>query len=180
MNQLYMHSNAVNGLIGLMLSLFLAGCGGGSSGGNNTTSDSPVKVLAELQSGDCAIPENNSNFINGLSVGACNQPHNMQVAGRLDLSTISDPAYSAGADHPGQLAVQQKAYDQCQSVFESYTGVSFWPDNWKEAAVAGALSTQYDIETITPSASTWADGDRSVICLIVRLDGQPMSAPVGG
>jgi len=183
MNRINTRVNALNrliGLIGLMLTLLLAGCGGGGGSSSDTgSSDSPVKLLANLQPGDCAVPENNDNFVNGLSVGGCNQPHNMEVAGRFDFSTIGDPAYATGTDYPGHLAVQQKAYDQCQSVFKSYTGISFWPDNWKQAAAAGALSTQYDINTITPSASTWADGDRSVICLIVRLDGQPLRASVG-
>lgn len=188
MNRINTHSRTLTRLFGLLLSLLLVACGGGggSSGGSSSSGDtvnsSPsTKALTDLQAGDCATPENNGTFVNGLAVGDCSTPHNMEVAGRLDFSAIGDPAYAADAEYPGHLAVQQEAYKQCQPVFESWTGVPFWPENWKEAVAGGGTpSTTYDIETITPSASTWADGDRSVICLIVRLDGQQLTERVSG
>lgn len=165
MNKINVGRGAVNLFFATLLTLVLVACGGGggspSAANDNVGNPSAVATsLADLKNGDCTSPEQNSIFASGLDVTDCSEPHDMEVAGRFELSE------AAGVAYPGYLAIRQEAYKQCQPVFESWTGVAFW-------------DSKYDINTITPSASTWDDGDRSVICLIETVDGKPLTAAVG-
>jgi hypothetical protein len=152
----------------MVAGLSLAACGGGSDGGGDSTGDQTIPGsnnapgvidLADLKVGDCISPTDKDLFVSDMEVIDCREPHDMQVAGRFTF------AEAVGVEYPGFVAVQQDAYKQCQPAFEQFTGVAFF-------------DSPYDISTVTPSAATWADGDRDTICLIVNIDGAPLVATV--
>lgn len=147
--------------------LGLGGCGSGSGGGSSSAektanpggSSAGVTALADLKVGDCTSPTSDSLFVTDMAVVDCSEPHAAQLMGRFDFDGAQDAAY------PGFLAIQQGAYTQCEPIFERFTG-----------AVLFDLDSSYDISSITPSASSWADGDRTALCLLVDIDGIPLTA----
>lgn len=158
--------NSSPGLIHLaLITLALAACDGGGSvvhaSSGSPASGGPVgdggnaaglPQVADLTAGDCTTRVDDSLFVREAAVGDCDEPRAMEVAGGFAYAQPPETSY------PGLLAIRQRAYTRCQAVFEQFPGVAFW-------------DSDYDIETIMPSASTWADGDREVVCLIVDMQG---------
>lgn len=150
----------------MVAGLLLTACSSGNNGGSDSTGDQTIPAsnnapgvteLANLKVGDCVSPTDKDLFVSDMAVIDCSEPHDMQFVGRFTFAEAEEVEY------PGFLAIQQDAYQQCQAVFEQFTSVAFF-------------ESHYDINTITPSASTWADGDRDAICLIVNVDGAPLVA----
>jgi hypothetical protein len=68
-------------------------------------------------------------------------------------------------EFPGDEYVAGAADDTCGEAFAVYVGTS-------------VESSQYDIDWLVPSASTWADGDRQAVCLVVSGSGSPLTGNV--
>ena len=136
----------------LALGLGLGACGDGSSASKEGVSFDEVKV------GACGAPAADSVFVSRFKVGVCNAEHAMEVAGRFELT---DDDY---AEYPGVTELMLAMYDRCQAQFEAFVGIPFW-------------DSTYDLTTVTPSAGTWALGDRTVVCLVKDIDGEPLTSP---
>ena len=113
-------------------------------------------VLSDLPIGSCVITDQ-GYYVREVVETACNKLHDFQVAGSFERDE------GIGAEYPGTLELEYESYEKCQSIFESYTGIPFW-------------QSKFDISTVTPSASTWRDGDREVTCLLVDTDGNALAS----
>ena len=114
-----------------------------------------------LESGQCATPADDDLFVDDVELNDCDEAHLAEVIGSIEIEdgTYPDDAY------PGNDRIVPDAYEACQPRFEAYVGIPFW-------------DSVYDIRTITPSPSTWAEGDRTITCLVVDVDGAPLTRAV--
>lgn len=146
----------------VILSLLATACGGG--GGDNGGSNGPPSVekainISELEVGLCVSPEDDNLYVSEMWLPECGEEHLMEVAGLYQLEE------TVNSNYPSALGLKQRAYEDCQPYFERYVGIPFW-------------DSVYDIETITPSASTWGQGDREVVCLVVYAEGETLTTSV--
>lgn len=164
-------SNTLYSLLTISVCLSIMSCGG--SGGSQTpqtptpTPISPPVVtpsapelltLDALSAGMCTDLVDEINGVEFMSVKSCDQSHQYEVAGSYDLDGFGD-------EFPGSIAIERRVHKDCRPLFESHTGEEY-------------TGRGLGIETITPSVSTWSDGDRSVICLVVNADRSPLTESV--
>jgi Septum formation len=128
-----------------------------------TTVPGTVELVSveSLEPGDCVTPSADQDALREVPVADCAEAHGVETFAVLDIDEASFPDVPGGA-YPGGAELRAFAYDACQAPFEAYVGVPFW-------------DSVYDITTITPSPSSWATGDREIVCLIVDLDGNPLT-----
>lgn len=137
----------------------LTACGGG--GGSSSVQAPQTEQIASLQKGECFSPVVDSSYVMDVEVKPCSEGTKYQVAGRITLKDSVDAAY------PGHVELDKRIYDECESVFEAFTGLTFW-----------SLKHGLDIETVAPSLTGWNDGDREGICLISKMDGSELMTSV--
>jgi hypothetical protein len=126
-----------------------------------TSATEMVKLLSELEAGDCL----RTPAVHAVSAGThrrfwdqtpisddtrftvveCGQPHGAEVI------ALGRP-WDAAADWPSDQLVSDTAWDTCEQAFEAYVGTP-----WSRAPV--------ELVALRPSRETWqAEGDRSVWC----------------
>lgn len=148
----------------LIVSVSLIACGG--SGGESVSPSPPVTpvpimppssadtiglvTLDNLTSGMCADVIDQTNGVEFLLVKNCDEEHQFEIAGNYDLDGFGD-------EYPGNIAIDRRVHQDCRPLFESHTGQTY-------------TGRGLGIDTITPSVSSWRNGDRSVICLVVNAD----------
>lgn len=120
-------------------------------------------AVGSLRPGQCATPTSDDLFVESFQVTECDNQHANEVIAIYD---IPDGTYP-GDEYPGNSLIGRDAYERCQPLFEGYVGTPFW-------------DSVYDIKTITPAASTWAEGDRTVVCLVNGVDGEMLTTAARG
>ena len=118
--------------------------------------------VADLEPGTCIDPTDDSTFVETAELRDCEDPHEFEV---IDTFTIAQDFYPDDA-YPGGSTIVPDAYEACQPRFEAHTGEEFW-------------ESSYDLTTITPSPSTWAEGDREIVCLLINIDRSPLTRKIG-
>jgi len=127
-----------------------------------TVPGTPELVSVEtLEPGDCVTPSAEQDALREVPAADCDDAHGVETFAVLDIDTADFPD-APGSAYPGGADLRAYAYDACQAPFEAYVGVPFW-------------DSVLDITTITPSPSTWATGDREIVCLITDIDGNPLT-----
>jgi hypothetical protein len=133
-----------------------AGCGSSSpslTAGSDAASASVAstdKSSFDLAVGDCFDTEDLS-ALSRVTVVDCAGSHTYEVFG-----VTSVPA-GASASFPGTDALNAAADAACRPDFAAYVGVDFNDSTW-----FGTF--------LKPSASTWATGDREIVCVLHRQD----------
>jgi hypothetical protein len=133
-----------------------------------TTVVEPGQELAaiELQEGQCiedasAFTGTEVNEITRIRSIPCRLPHQAEVYVRGQVPG------GPNADFPGVGALRREAQTQCRDAFESFVGV-----RWTQS--------ELDIAALWPSPDSWPTGDRLVVCVVFRVDGQPIEGSVRG
>jgi len=90
--------------------------------------------------------------ISSVPTVRCEEPHDNEVFALVDL---------ADGEFPVDVADQAQVICDGE-VFTEYLGIPM-------------LESEYSAMTIYPTAETWADGDREVVCALYRDDGQKMT-----
>lgn len=121
------------------LCLLAAGCGGGGEGGD-------VSVF-RIRPGDCFNDPPPERQLQQVDVVACEQPHDNEV-----FATVAHPAPEA-AEFPGREVVVAYAEQACPEPFAAYVGANY-------------DQSRYSLFPIVPSADTWGQGDRQIICAL--------------
>lgn len=115
--------------------------------GGGTTS------VFDLAIGDCFQDneDGGDDLIEELQVVPCDEAHDNEVFGIVD--------YPAGSGEPFPAEDDLDTYtdEQCEVAFESYVGLPY------------AESELYYFP-IQPTAETWADGDREIVCALYGVD----------
>lgn len=109
-------------------------------------------------------------FIDDLSVGDCFQtPADMEVA-VVDVVSCEDPhdeeiyaitqlPHAVDQPYPGLLAVDEAAFTACFDDFQAFVGAPY-------------ETSMLDIFWFSPTGESWVEGDRRVVCSVVRVDFQ--------
>ena len=92
---------------------------------------------------------------------ACRLPHQAEVFARQEL-----PA-GPGAAFPGVGRLRSVAQELCRDRFRPFVGVPW-------------TRSELEIAALWPSAPSWADGDRRVVCAVFRLDSGPLIGSARG
>jgi hypothetical protein len=133
-----------------------------------TTTPQPGRELAaiELQVGQCiedasAFTARQVREVSRVDAIACRLPHQAEVFLRGQVAGGRDAAF------PGVRPLRQEAQGQCRQAFEPFVGVPW-------------TRSELDIAALWPSADSWPTGDRLVVCVVFRIDGQPLERSARG
>lgn len=138
----------------VLTAFVLSGCsllGGGEDG-----------VFA-IKPGECFLaPAETTAQIDDLENTDCEKPHDMEAYAAI-------PYTGAGAEEgtfPGDDALKNFADGSCARAFTDYVGVSY-------------LDSSLFFTYLLPSARSWQDEDREVLCFVID-SGTPMTGSVKG
>jgi hypothetical protein len=131
--------------------------------------DGRRSVLAmDLELGDCIdqprdIPTDPNEVADvfAVNVRPCQESHDAEVVG-----VVVHPADDE-ADFPGDDAVFDHAEEPCIEAFEEWVGVPF-----EESTL--------DLYFIIPNEEGWDFGQRTIRCVTIPIDGQPLEGSVRG
>lgn len=84
-----------------------------------------------------------------VEVVPCEEPHPYQVFALID--------YTESDDYPGEAALASFAGEQCRGAFEDYVGRDY-------------DSSEFYFYALRPSETTWAEGDREIVCSLALQD----------
>lgn len=140
----------------------LAGCGFLGHGDGSGTS------VFDVTAGECfAAPTEVKAQISHVDRVGCAQPHDREVYAAVPYPSKSASAGSASSgDYPGDSAVAAFAQGACAQRFGSYVGVSY-------------LDSSLFFTYLAPSARSWQDDDRTVLCFVTAA-GRQLKGSVKG
>jgi Septum formation len=155
-------------LVAGALAVLLAACGssddasptadGGSAPASGSASGPGAYPSAEtgettsvfdLEVGDCFSAENDQ--LETVGVVPCDEEHEYEVF------SVFDHEAGGGEPYPGDDELIAYADEACQPTFEEYVGADYQTSIWF-------------ITSLTPSAETWAVGDREIVCTVNQQD----------
>lgn len=104
-------------------------------------------TATSLQAGDCILDPGADQVVDVARVD-CATPHDFEVIGTVTLT---------GSAYPGDAQAVAAARAACEPVFASYVGEPYDDSPWF-------------INVFTPTAETWASGERTATCLVFQFD----------
>jgi hypothetical protein len=113
----------------------------------------------DLEIGDCFSAD--SDEVESVLVVDCEQPHSYEAFFRFDHEAGPDEEY------PGDQEILEYADSECRPPFEEFVGTDYESSIWY-------------ITSVTPSAETWAAGDREIICTLDQQDADGQAVEVTG
>jgi hypothetical protein len=110
------------------------------------------------------------SFVEDLSVGDCFQTPAEVEVGSVEVVSCEDPhdeevyavkqlEYDADEPYPGLFAVDESCFNTCVDDFQRFVGVPY------EDSIL-------DIVWFSPTPESWEEGDRIVVCSVIRVDFQ--------
>lgn len=115
--------------------------------------------VLDLKVGDCLqLPT--ASQATTITSAACTSSHEAEVSALVP----TDPQ-DADAPFPGEQALSAQAETACVDSFEGYVGAPY-------------LSSNLDVTWLTPTQSSWAEGDRTIVCLVHAMDAQTLTSSV--
>jgi hypothetical protein len=114
------------------------------------THPAPKEGADVVAVGDCLSDEPGiATVVDQSDVVDCDEAHDAEVAGVIEIP--------GRAHRPGEDDLQMYADDACLLAFEEYVDVDY-------------DDSMYDYAADAPSDEAWADGDRTVFCLVDTYD----------
>ena len=107
-----------------------------------------ARPVAELTVGECFDFSAESSEVSSVAVVECASPHAAEVFEVFDVAL----------DEFDATAIAAAADERCLGAFEGYVG---YPYN----------AADFYYRALTPGADGWANGARTVICLVVPQEG---------
>ncbi|MFD2675322.1 septum formation family protein [Gulosibacter bifidus] len=120
------------------------------TGGDSPFEEPEDQNVFDIKLGDCITDAAAEGEVQSLPTVACSQPHSYEVFHEFDLT---------GDKFPGESGMEADILDQCYGKpFEDFIGKSY-------------DSSSLDVLYLSPTATSWAQGDRRVSCLVFEGDG---------
>jgi hypothetical protein len=133
-------------------SLVLAGCsllpGGGGGGGTTTNNPEQGDDVFSIVVGDCLNDADVAEEVSKVPIVDCAQPHDSEAYYAEDLPD---------GDFPGDASIGDSSETICAPQFEAFVGLSD----------ADSIYTYY---YYYPTETSWANGDREVLCVAATDD----------
>lgn len=111
----------------------------------------------DLDVGNCFNQPDSGSAVGEVTLVDCDEPHDFEVFHLVDAED---------GEFPGESAVNEFADVACAAAFEGYVGRDYQ---------SSALYISY----LYPTASTWQEGDREVVCLL-RMDNGQLTGSMRG
>lgn len=111
----------------------------------------------DLRTGDC-FDEPTGNQVSHLEAVPCAEPHDNETFTIFELDD---------GDYPGEAAVDGIAEEECLAAFADYVGIDY-------------ADSELAASTFTPTADSWKDGDREVVCFLQDLAGSKLTGSMAG
>lgn len=150
------------GIVGVA-GLGIAAFAGTTALEDNTTRNDDGEIVEsgglgafQMQVGDCfnRSVDEDAELVASVEGMPCSVPHDNEVFAEFDVT----PA----AIYPGEDPIYEEAWFACQARFEDWVGRPY------EESIL-------EINVFTPSAGSWAEGDREATCFVFDLNGQKLS-----
>lgn len=138
--------------------LVLAACGGAQRDEAGSIIEAGSEDVFALQVGDCFDDPSEFGEIASVDAVPCAQPHDNEIYHMFDLP---DGVF------PGDVAIDEAAFDRCLPAFESYVGTTY-------------ESSSLDISYLSPTLDSWDAGDREIACLLYDLNLQKLTGSMEG
>jgi len=145
----------------LALLLAVAACGDDAparDGAGAITESGDASVFA-LEVGDCfndeVVP---TDVVFDVPVVPCADPHDNEIYFEFSMTD---------AVFPGNDAALEASANRCLAEFEPFVGTDYF-------------ESELDLFPITPTAESWADGDRVVFCVVYAVDLSQMTGTMRG
>lgn len=106
-----------------------------------------------LQVGDCVNDADADETVSSVPTVPCAEPHDSEIFASYILG---DTAF------PGIDAVLDEADAACLSGFESFIAIDY-------------VDSRFDFSYYYPTESSWANGDREVLCLVYDPSGEQIT-----
>lgn len=110
---------------------------------STTATSSGTQSVFDLNVGECYLQLPDADEIETVEAISCDAPHGIEI---YELFDIDLPEFDADA-------VGDQAAEGCLAAFEPYAGISY-EESW------------YDFDGLLPTAGSWAQGDREVVCFL--------------
>lgn len=107
------------------------------------------KSSMDLDIGDCFTEIENESSVETVPLIDCNAPHLYEVYAEGNITDSTLPVGDAMTDWGSKI---------CVDPFKDYVGVDYYS------------STAYSITYLNPTPGSWANGDRTISCLITSMD----------
>ncbi|GAA2558040.1 septum formation family protein [Pseudonocardia hydrocarbonoxydans] len=116
--------------------------------------------VLDLEVGQCITDETpEGEQVSTVPVVACTEPHVGEI---YALPQLPDGAF------PGDAAVSASAEQLCAGPdFQNFVGIPI-------------EQTTLSVNFLLPSAETWAEGDREIVCIVSPADGTPATSSLRG
>ena len=111
----------------------------------------------DLDVGECFNQPESGSAVGEVELVECDEPHDFEVFHLVDVED---------GEFPGESAVNEFADVACAAAFEGYVGRDY-------------QSSGLYVSYLHPTAASWAEGDREVVCLL-RMDNGQLSGSMRG
>lgn len=112
-----------------------------------------------LSVGDCLQLPSTSEAVT-VDTASCTVDHEAEVSALVEASPKEKDA-----EFPGAASLASQAEQGCVDSFEGYVGSPY-------------ISSTLDVTWLTPTEGSWAQGDRTIVCLIHAFDKQTLRSSV--
>lgn len=116
-----------------------------------------VQVFTVGECVDALVPDGEE--VTDLPVIDCAQEHLGEVVGTIDVAEAET--------WPGQAAHEEQAATDCDPAFTAYVGRSY-------------QESRLEMSYLYPTESSWASGDRQIVCIVFEPEGARRTGSVKG
>ena len=126
-----------------------------SSGGSSGGSSGPTSSVLDLYVGQC-IQDPGEGTVFDVENAVCTNEHWGEVFHVMQITS---------SQMPSEDDMDDMAWDACVDAFDAYVGRPY-------------DESDLDFTWYVPSQESWAEGDRTIQCIAIRTDGDPLYQPV--
>jgi hypothetical protein len=132
----------------------------GAPGSTTAPAVVPSQMMSvfDLQVGDCFDDQGIDAEQTEVPVVDCSLPHDNELYFEYAMTD---------AVFPGNDAAMDASFQQCTATFDAFVGLPY-------------ADSALDVFPITPTAESWAAGDRTVFCVLYNLDLAKMEGTMAG
>jgi hypothetical protein len=112
----------------------------------------------DLRTGDCIDAPAMGQEVEDVQHHPCDQSHTAEVFAAFEYAAAS------GAAYPTDTTMDNVVLSRCYSEFATYTGGSF------------ESREDLDMAYMSPTVQGWGQGDRTMTCILLRVDGAAMTS----
>jgi Septum formation len=111
-----------------------------------------------IETGDCLQTPDSDSAVGSVEAVPCGEPHDLEAFYLFDLPE---------GEFPTREVIDQQTEENCIGAFEPYVGIDF-------------ASSRLDARSFEPTALSWEQGDREIVCLALDLAGEQLVGSVAG